>query len=368
MLVFLFLFLSSHTQAFEKQLQAFVVQKEKVAKEFGDEVLQALYDYRKEVEKNAYQNTLQLCEGYRRAKGLGPHPAHGKYMFSANDAASAWGKIIVEGAKQPISGTFGQKADFLHYGRYGMFSWDSWFQSMYTMYLVNSFGFLGGAVHCLGTIDESEIQKFALAIVDVDIAASSITIAGGLIVTFFIPELLFPKIVQATKFVFRPVVKLFSLMGFRIGNTVPLKVAGITISGVIADNFLIYLENKDQFQTELQDLINPDSDAGRDSAQRKRFLLLTKTFQLFYKLYQDEKKLREQSGSGACQACQNLYKPYYEYLIEHYSKELLITTKADFENLSSKYFLSQEETLYFELLNAYLPILNEHFLISFSNF
>jgi hypothetical protein len=360
--MFALVFLNANANAFEKSIQAFVSQQEAVTQSFGDPVLSSLYQYRKAVEKDAYQNTLQLCEGYRRARGLGPHPAHGKYMFSAEDAASAWSKVLVEGAKQPLSGMFGLKSDYLEYGQYGMRDWSSWFQSMYTMYLVNSFGFLGGAVHCLGTMDQKEIEKLALAIINVDIAATSVTTAGGLLVSFFIPEILFPKIVQATGFVFRPVTKLLGYLSLRVGRVIPLRIAGITVGGVVADNLMIYMQNKEHYQKELQELINPESAEAKSSARTKRFLQLTKTFEVFYKLYHEEQSLREQSGSQLCYACEDLYKPYNEYLKLHYNKELQLAMQADFDSLSKQYFLSQEETLYFELLKAYLPILNEHVL------
>jgi hypothetical protein len=151
-------------------------------------------------------------------------------------------------------------------------------------------------------------------------------------------------------------------LSLRVGRVIPLRIAGITVGGVVADNLMIYMQNKEHYQKELQELINPESAEAKSSARTKRFLQLTKTFEVFYKLYHEEQSLREQSGSQLCYACEDLYKPYNEYLKLHYNKELQLAMQADFDSLSKQYFLSQEETLYFELLKAYLPILNEHVL------
>ena len=184
----LILAIPSQGFSFQEALGVFVSQVESEIQErsYDDEVLQKLYAYRQQVEKGAYRATLKLCEGYRRAKSLGPHPYHGKYMYTESEALGAWAQIAYEGSIQPLSALGGLKADFLDKAGLGLGDYRTWFGSMYTMYLVNSTGFLMGALHCLDMnhdefLSGSKVGQLASAIVGVDYYSS----AAGYIATFW---------------------------------------------------------------------------------------------------------------------------------------------------------------------------------------
>lgn len=145
----------------------------------GNEAVKMLAAYKKEVEENAYKATLQLCEGYRRATNQGPHPYHGRYMYSFEEAMAAWGKVIAEGGLQTFNGIYGKKADYIHLQELGFFDFNAWFNSVYTLYLVNSTGFLQGAMHCLNSVNARDINKLAAAIVIADNESTLVTMVAS---------------------------------------------------------------------------------------------------------------------------------------------------------------------------------------------
>jgi hypothetical protein len=169
--------------AFEEPLNSFVTRFEADIQEFDDEALQRLHDFRQRVEAEAYETTLRLCEGYRRVKGIidphgrqsGPSDYHGQYVYSEAEALRAWSQVLYHGAAQPITAMGGLKSHYLSGNNIGIWDLRSWFGSLYSMYLVNSFGFLGAAVHCLQTMDQQTINNFAATILIVDYQMSLAT-------------------------------------------------------------------------------------------------------------------------------------------------------------------------------------------------
>ncbi|MCB0348291.1 MAG: hypothetical protein KDD37_05620 [Bdellovibrionales bacterium] len=165
-----------------------VVDAEQQIEEIGNqEAIDRLKAYKETVEKEAYKTTLQLCEGYRRAAGMGPHPYHGRYMFSLDEAGAAWGKVIAEGTMHSFSAIGGLKADYIEIANVGFFDFESWFNSMYTKFLINSDGFLKGAVHCLNSVSKTDINQLAAAIVIADQESTlateiGITLSGGKVI------------------------------------------------------------------------------------------------------------------------------------------------------------------------------------------
>ena len=163
-----------------------------IRKQFGDEVLQEIYDYRMNIQQTAYATTMKLCPTYRMAMGMGgveyhqntSHPYYtqhesqevrnwaidmqAEYGNTLASSFQAWLKIVYEGAVQPFSGIGGLKADYLNQSNTSIASIKSWFYSLYTLYLIHSLGFLQASIHCLDTMDKDTIERFAHAILIVD--------------------------------------------------------------------------------------------------------------------------------------------------------------------------------------------------------
>ena len=218
-LFFLFIFTPAPALGFQEALGTFITQVEQEAKKiYGDEVVRKLHEYRKEVEEKAYETTLKLCEGYRRVRGLGPHPYHGEYMYSLEEAAEVWVHLAYQGAKQPFSAIGGLKADFIEGGQIDLSELGYWFGSLYTMYLLNSTGFLVGALHCLDMdqddfLSNRKISRFAKTIVVVDYEMTLVTYIG---MVWTSPQV-FSLIGKGSRWVLSPVGQMISRLKARVG-------------------------------------------------------------------------------------------------------------------------------------------------------
>lgn len=368
-LILLFL-IPSKVLAYNSSIQNFVTQQEEEVKSFSNEALESLYLYRREVELTAYESTLKLCEGYRRAKLLGPATYHGRYMFTEVQAAEAWGKVLLEGAAQPFSAIAGLKSDFLIEGNVGAFDFKQFFQSMYTMYLIHSFEFLAAAVHCLeipmssgGQIDPTEIHNFANAILAVDIAGTaistaSLTMVSGSAAVLWVPSKLFPIIANAARASWFPVRRVLTSLGLRITRP-QLKIAGYTLGYLLADNFIVLMQTREQTQNSFLELLDPESQWSLDAQRRRRFILLSEVFENFFEVYKREQVLR--SKDPICDTCDNLYDSYFEYIATAIDQSSIDLMKTDLEFLSNKLFLNAEEEMYKKLLDGFLEVLEMHF-------
>ena len=147
--------------------------EEEIQRKFGDEILQNLYDYRMSVEENAYSVTTGLCPIYRKVSLWNGSEESQTYIPSESASLQFWGDIFYEGLAQPFSAIFGKKADYLNKTNAGFFEIRSWFYSLYVLFLINSEGFEQGAMDCLETTDEEEIDSFAQTIRVVDLLGSS---------------------------------------------------------------------------------------------------------------------------------------------------------------------------------------------------
>lgn len=371
--ILIFYFTSQTAMAMDQRIEKFISSVESEVKVYGDEVLNELQAYRLEVEKNAYVNTLKLCEGYRRAKGLGPHPSHGQYMFSADEAASAWGKVLKEGAAQPFSAVFGLKADFLEKGHYGYFDFKSWFQSMHTMFFINSSGFLAGAMHCLNTMDQREIGKLATAIVIVDYEASLVShavntgvVGGATLAVFWSATKIFRVIGHSTRFLWSPTGRILKTFNARIPKVpylskIPKRAsyvaAKVTLGVLVADQLIIYMNWMDQQKALVKDILDPKSELNQDEDQGVRFLKLYHGVEVFRPIYKQYKSY----PAEVCESCEDPYTPFYDYLDQNISSIEFAEMQADQLSLSNQNNLSNEENSYLKMLNAFVPILAERF-------
>lgn len=194
-------------------------------KQFSDEVLQKLYDYRTEIQENAYETTMKLCPAYRTAKGMGLPEYHKKlnnsyyvshespevrnWAFNMNEeygevlssSLQSWLYVMYEGGIQPFSAIGGIKADFIEKLNISFFDWKHWFYSFYTLYLTDSLGFLQAAMHCLNTMSSDEINQFAVTVLFVDATMST----AGYGLTFWAGDKIFRAIIQGIRWSSRPI-------------------------------------------------------------------------------------------------------------------------------------------------------------------
>ena len=200
---------------------------EKKRSQFSNDVAQKLYDYRMEIEENAYQTTMRLCPAYRIAKGMGLPEYHRRlsdsyyvnhessevreWALNMNDEygevlssyLQEWLYVMYEGAVQPLSNIGGVKADWIQNSpeEISFFDMEQWFYSFYTRYLVDSTGFVQGAMHCLGTMDGDEINQFAVTILAVDTGMSAL----GYVLTFWTGDKILRLIIHGLRWSSRPV-------------------------------------------------------------------------------------------------------------------------------------------------------------------
>lgn len=187
---------------FEERLKAsdlipYIKRKER--RQFSDAVLQKLYEYRLEIQENAYATTMKLCPAYRIAKGMGLPEYHRRlgesryvnhespevrdwalnmndeYGTALSSSLQEWLYVMYEGAAQPFSVIGGVKADWADVTNTSSFEIKGWFYSFYILYLTDSLGFVQAIMHCLGTTDTDEVNQFIYTVLAVDLGMSSLS-------------------------------------------------------------------------------------------------------------------------------------------------------------------------------------------------
>ena len=228
---------------------------------FGDEALQELYDYRMEIEAEAYSVTMNLCPIYHRAMlwdGSSKTPS--SFTVSETSSLNTWGLIFYEGMAQPFSIIAGKKVNYLDRTHTGFFAWESWFRSLYVIFLLNSDGFKQGAKDCLGTDDSEELERMAQTIRIVDVLGTS----GVYVVEFIAMEKLFSIILKSFRFV--PPLYYKTLKKLKVHPTHAKRalfgtagVSAIFLGAVVWDSYQEKKEQAERFQeliqSHLKDLI-----------------------------------------------------------------------------------------------------------------
>lgn len=355
--IFIFIFSFLSEEIFAEDLSSasapFMAKIIKTAESFGDPVVDRLVAFKYSVQNSAYDTTLKLCEGYRRARNLGPHPYHGKWVYSLDQAVGAWTKIAREGATQPLTALGGLKSDYLVLNNAGFFDFESWFGSMYSFYLVNSLGFLGAATHCLNTMNQKEIHYFAAAILAVDYEMSLATHAG----LGWTSGKILSLIIKATRFVWNPLGKIIKIAQVRVGQT-PIRIAGIFLGGVVADNLLLYAQKREQSLEVIQSIYSQEGALNNDLRRRGRFLTLNHAYEIAIAQRQEEVRLK---NANQIVDENRVYKPFYDHLKENFDMETIQKMDEDLEFFQNKTFLSPEESAYKDLLSGFLPIIKNFF-------
>ena len=387
-------------------MSSFVKQaEEETKKHFGDEVLQKLYEYRLKVQEEAYSTTLRLCAGYRMAVGYGLPDYHKKiqnsyYSKHPNEEVRVWAnkineeygemvssslqewlKLVYEGGVQPFSAMFGLKSDYLAKKNAGLFEFESWFHSLYSLFLLNSLGFLQAAVHCLGTMDKSEIDRFASTVMIFDSEASLVSH----FITFWTGAVVLKYIWTATRWVFRPVGKMTriysrrfarSIDEFLIHRTSPLalytrsflqSVSQVSprvfkytaLSGTAgAVGLYVYhlIDERVQAQNDLMEEIRKDMSKERNWDQVRRAILFSRAVEVFFPLYQD---FRKGDFDGVdCWECLDTFQPFYHFLEENFNEETWFLIEEDYVQLKEKVeVMDDRQKNYFLLLDNFLPLL-----------
>lgn len=236
---------------------------------------ESVRQYRKEVEASAYKTTLRLCWAYRAASGLdNSHPINdtikyekgtvadtitkktpsGKvYTYSMADSLSAWDELFSKGLEQATLSWYGlgKQSQYSRFAGYGFFDIQAWSQSAHTVFFLNSFEFLRGAVHCLNSTNHIDIERFAGWIV----LADSFGMGGGQVIgaytSFavggFVISGLFKGLRATLGWTLRPLS--VALKNAKRLLTKPrLIVFGVPTAVLLTDNLMCQLSKKDQMK------------------------------------------------------------------------------------------------------------------------
>ena len=386
-----------------------LVQREESLKHFDEEGLQELYEYRLEVEKTAYLTTLKLCPAYHIITNYDleeyheninrpyflnhPNPEVQKWiqqiesqqesLFSSS--LKAWRSVAYAGGIQPLSALFGLKADYLNQTHTSLLEIQSWFQSLYSLFLVQSPGFQQAAGDCLGTEDPSEVNQFASTILIFDSTASVPLIAG----TGGIAGMAVKGLIKAGVWVFRPAARTAQTYTRKLNQALDdflIERSAVSISAVqtrqtlntvktfasqlsqrqkkwilysglaLAGTGIFYTahSNKQEEQERHQEGFSLDAEEERNWGQVERALLLKQAIEIFKWIEQETN-----SSNAECWECLDEFLPFFIFLEENFSEETWEFMEQD--------YLELKETTDLDFITArYLANL-ENFLQKFKN-
>lgn len=339
-LVLAFSFFSSTSRAQSGDIQDKITEIDGKALAMGDEAVQRLIAFRSQVETGAKVETLKLCEGYRRARGLGPSNYHGKYVFPLSESIAAWAQVFGAGLAQPFSTVGGLKSDYLAVNRINILAFDSWFHSLYSLYLVHSMGFLDGAMHCLNTMDQREINLFAAAIIAADMEASLATEVG----MFWSGDMVLGAIIKATSYVLIPARYVMRLLNLRLEKAHLIFGAAIVVP-IAVDNLFMYLNKMQTAKAMVVEFMDPKSPA-RDEVRREGRMVLSAT--------------ALQKFTAEFEAGSTEFVDFQAWTRRFISEDIRLKAHQDFVDLSGAgKNLSATDQKYQIILEAILPILDQ---------
>lgn len=226
-----------------------------------------LIAYRRQVEAGAYDETMRLCAGYRRLRGLGPGVVAGDWR--------SWARIFKEGIDQPFSAVDGLKGEFIGATQLRIWNLDSWFRSVHTLYLIHSDGFKAAAGQCLGSVPPREIDWFARAIINADVAGS---LASGLVSGAGLAQL-FSLAKRSTRWAWVPVGRVIGSVRSQITKPM-ITVAGVMILPLVGANAVQYIADVHRAAKGADDFLKHLSDQQRQLKETGRKLLMAKAVKL----------------------------------------------------------------------------------------
>ena len=355
---------------------------------FDDEVLQALYNYRSEIRKNAYSITMRLCPVYRLAVGKGlpdyhkkmrkseyvnhPHPQVQAWVQNMNDrygedvsqSLQEWVRLVYEGGVQPFSSLFGMKADYLEVTHHSLLEFRSWFYSLYTLYLVDSLGFVAGAMHCLDTVDNSEINRFAQALLIVD---SEMSLAGHA-VTFWTGGKIIGLIIRGANLSFRPVSRASQAFIKKMGWDKALikKYSGFgglaALSGLgawLSYSFFSLQEDTENLRHFIRESMEDKSTGGvpmnahfHRSENMRNYALLRRTYEIY-------ERLSDEKGFLILQDEDNLFS---QFVLSNFNRETIFIMRDNYNSLKGRRLENSLDQKYFDLLDRFFPIVEDFWL------
>ena len=381
--------------------------EEESQKHFDDEVLQKLYEYRREIEQNAYLTTLKLCPAYHIITRYGLEEYYQNinkpYFLNHSDpevqkwvqqtqqesvlssSLKSWRSVAYEGGVQPLSALFGLKADYLHQTHASLLEIQSWFQSLYSLFLVQSPGFLQAAGDCLNTEDPSEIDQFAFTILIFDSTASVPLIAG----TGGLAGMAVKGLIKAGIVAFRPAVRVANTYAQKLNQAIDtflIERSAVSISAVqtrqtlntvrtsisqlssrqkkwilysglaLAGTGVFYsaLLEQSHIQEEMQAGILTDLEEERNWGQVRRALLLKQAIDIF-ELVKQETNLPHDE----CWECLEEFLPVLVFLEENFNEEIWTSMEQDYLDLKEKTELDFIEARYLTNLENFLQELKK---------
>ena len=367
LLLFILCF-SSISQA--NGITAFYTNNGPQVKEYESELSMKLQAYRIEVEKNAYADTMNLCIGYLAIKRNNPRAYELARKYHKNDqvfdkysAAVSCFEVIKQGAANPFQANFGGLKHQEHIGKNkGFWDYDSWFMSMYSTMLVHSTGFLSAAMHCLGTMDQDEINDFAgtILLTDITTSAAIYGVAGAITVAGAIEAAVINLIARATWFIWNPVKRGLSLAA-KVYRKPPVKMATWATGALVADNFLRILEERDELTKYSAEIFDEESAWVKSSRMRTRAVRLDLTLKLFLRTAENE---TDECKEGLTSVkCREFYAEFFDYVYKLYNMEILEEMDNDrfllaqrSNALLSHQPLNEAETIYFKQLEGFLDV------------
>lgn len=318
-------------------------QVEQQAAAIGNSAVERVYQFRLQVQAEAFSTTLKLCEGYRRAHGMPPTAYHGRHMFTAQQSLAAWGEVYKHGLMQPLTSIVGLKSDYLTEMNRGFFDMETWLGSLYVMYLIDSLGFTQGVMHCFEKIDTAQYNDFMLAVVIADLHGSITTEAATVLAGGEIVKLL----VRGTKFVFRPATRILQTLRARVSGKYLL------IGSAVVSVPLIYLTADKLLATRKMQALKPGDlitdRTGLSDQSLERYARLQEAFRLLHFV-----KAERESGSGTTSARDQ----FVDFLKRNLNPTLRTTYQIDLVQLTAidEPDRTPKQQAYLALLELLLPL------------
>lgn len=292
----------------------------------GDEVVKKLVAFKKAVESSAYQDTILLCEGYRRVTFKGSLEKGG-HRHGAVSSLLAWNAFTTHGLSQPFTAMGGLKSEYLFSANVSLFKWESWFDSLYVTYLVQSSGFSNGVKDCFGADSDKEIQTFVKTLFSVDNSMSLLTHG----VLFFVGSEVISLFISGTRFLWKPVANVIGRANKASKGKVATtaKVTGV-LAGTIGIGYLIksWKRNKN-LKSDLLEKLNSDSDSRKESRRRVRAILIANAFELYSASFKHKEAGRSNEASES-------YAVYREYVLVRFTEKELKLMENDREEIENK--------------------------------
>lgn len=335
------LFSCAPTRAQDPALQSLAGAAEEQAAHIG--ASEALARFKSQVEADALGTTYQLCPGYRRLRYFFSWGAPGDFAPSSEVALRPWARIYRKGLMSALGLMFGERAKYAELMKESSVSLDYWFQSLYVLYLIESNGFLEGAMNCLNTMDQREINRFAKTI----LLADSIGAVQSQAASYWLIGETLGLFGAGLKLAFPATFDLVAALTARITKT-PIVVGGTIVIPFAIDVFNQRMEAIDQARLAGEEGLRPSPEHKEMIRESERQVLLDHGHDLL-------KRVLKGRNQGSRDREAEL--EFETFLQQQLSSDKIPAYEADLEKLSaSPVDLDQGSERYLQLLQLLLPI------------